>query len=124
MGKQFASFYGSSVHDIRAWQVLCAALGINPIPKTIKECKDVRFQSIKVDCSHQNHLPKPQIIDTTHVNLVDFIDTRTTGKPVEIFETEKALRKYTIKKGKIYPKESAKESGVLKYLLRKILSPA
>lgn len=123
MGKQFASFYGSSVHDIRAWQALCAALG-KPIPKTIKECKDVRFQFIKVYCSHENHLPKPQIIDATHVNLVDFIDIRTTGKPVEIFDTEEELREYTIQEGKIYPKESAKESGVLKHLLRKILSPA
>ena len=46
MGKQFASFYGSKVHDIRAWQALCAALSINPMPKTIGECKSVRFQFI------------------------------------------------------------------------------
>jgi hypothetical protein len=67
---------------------------------------------------------KPQVIDSTHVNLVDFIDTRITGKPVEIFETEEELREYTIEEGKYYPKESAKESGVLRHLLRKILSPA
>ena len=63
-----------------------------------------------------------QLVRSTHVNLVDFIDTRITGKPIEIFETVKELRNYTRKNKKYYPKESAKESGVLKYLLRKILS--
>ena len=46
MGKQFASFYGASAHDIRAWRALCVVLSINPIPKTIEECKSVRFQFI------------------------------------------------------------------------------
>ncbi|KAK2459465.1 hypothetical protein APHAL10511_008525 [Amanita phalloides] len=101
MGKQFASFYGTSVYDIEAWRALCEALGVDPIPETVAECRD--------------------IVRLTHVNLVDFIDIRLTGKPIKIFETEKELREYTKDEGKYYPKESAKESGVLRYLLRKIL---
>jgi len=103
MGKQFASFYGSSIHDIKAWKALCEALGVDPIPKTIAECRD--------------------LIKSKHVNLVDFIDTRITGDPIKIFKTEKELREYTRGEDKYYPKKSAKESGVLKYLLRKILRP-
>ncbi|KAF8342421.1 hypothetical protein F5887DRAFT_1283790 [Amanita rubescens] len=102
MGKQFASFYGTSVNDIEAWKALCEALGVDPVPETIAECRD--------------------LIKSTHVNLVDFIDIRISGRPVKIFETEGQLRKYTCKNEKYYPKESAKESGVLRYLLRKILS--
>ncbi|KAF8730601.1 hypothetical protein AX14_005409 [Amanita brunnescens Koide BX004] len=101
MGKQFASFYGTSIHDMEAWKALCEALGVDPIPETIAESRD--------------------LIRSKHVNLVDFIDTRLTGDPIKIFETEKELRKYTREEGKYYPKESAKESGVLRYLLRKIL---
>lgn len=48
MGKQFASFYGTSVHDIEAWKALCEALGVDPIPGTIAECRDVRVESFLV----------------------------------------------------------------------------
>ncbi|KIL63793.1 hypothetical protein M378DRAFT_1045973 [Amanita muscaria Koide BX008] len=101
MGEQFSTFYGSDVNDLRAWQALCIALRVESMPDTVKECK--------------------QIIKSTHVNLVDFIDTRTTGQPIEIFDTEEELREYTNETHKYFPKESAKESGVLKYLLREIL---
>jgi len=45
MGKQFASFYGTSVNDPEAWKALCEALGVDPVPETIAECRDVRVQS-------------------------------------------------------------------------------
>ncbi|KAM6490686.1 hypothetical protein JOM56_014029 [Amanita muscaria] len=100
MGKQFSTYYGSRVDDINTWQRLCVELKVNPVPQTIPKCKAV--------------------IDSTHVNLVDFIDTHITGKPIKKFATEKELRTYTKETGKIFPKESAKENGVLQYLLRKI----
>ncbi|KAF8342417.1 hypothetical protein F5887DRAFT_1135551, partial [Amanita rubescens] len=102
---------GSNVHDVRAWRALCAALGVNSIPKTIEECKTVAALCAALG------------VNPIHVNLVGFIDTRITGQPVETFETEE-LREYTVEEGKYYPKESAKESGVLKHLLRKNLSLA
>ncbi|KAM6503640.1 hypothetical protein JOM56_000583 [Amanita muscaria] len=100
MGKQFSTFYGSRVDDINAWQALCVALNVNPVPQTIHECIAV--------------------IKSTHVNLVDFIDTRITGNPVQKFATQEELRTYTKETHKIFPRRSAEESGVLKYLLRKI----
>jgi hypothetical protein len=123
MGKQFASFYGSSIHDIKAWKALCEALGVDPIPKTIAECRDVRTEVLLPSpCCHIT-IHVQQLIKSKHVNLVDFIDTRITGDPIKIFKTEKELREYTRGEDKYYPKKSAKESGVLKYLLRKILRP-
>ena len=41
MGRQFASYYGSDVHDISAWQSLCIALEVDPVPDTITQCKRV-----------------------------------------------------------------------------------
>jgi len=43
MGKQFADYYGSDVHDINAWQALCIELGVDPVPDTIAQCKKVRI---------------------------------------------------------------------------------
>ncbi|PFH46145.1 hypothetical protein AMATHDRAFT_156161, partial [Amanita thiersii Skay4041] len=101
MGLTFRDFYGSDIHDINAWQALCLALGVvDPVPDTLRECK--------------------RIVKSTHVNLVDLIETRRTGELVRIFESQAALRNYTRRHKKIFPKESAKESGVLKYLLRRI----
>jgi len=48
MGKQFADYYGSDVYDINAWQALCVALGVHPVPDTIYECKEV---CLHVTCS-------------------------------------------------------------------------
>ncbi|KAM6502997.1 hypothetical protein JOM56_002974 [Amanita muscaria] len=103
LGQQFSTFYGSDVNDINAWQALCTALGVEPIPDSLGKCR--------------------KLVKSTHVNLVDFIDSRITGEPIRIFLTEKELRRYTQRTHKIFPKESAKESGVLKYLLRRIYAP-
>jgi hypothetical protein len=62
-----------------------------------------------------------QIIKATHVNLVDLVETRHTGRAVDVFDTLEELRHYTMSTAKYFPKESAKAGGVLKFLLRNIL---
>lgn len=57
----------------------------------------------------------------THVNLVDLVDTRGTGRPVKVFNSLKKLQDYTIRTEKFFPKEDAKAGGLLRYLLREIL---
>jgi hypothetical protein len=37
---QFNSMYGTDVHNIENWHTLCIALGIEPLPTTIKDCKE------------------------------------------------------------------------------------
>jgi hypothetical protein len=38
---QFNSMYGTNVHEIENWHTLCIALGIEPLPTTIDDCKKV-----------------------------------------------------------------------------------
>ncbi|KAF8989154.1 hypothetical protein BDQ17DRAFT_1176355, partial [Cyathus striatus] len=59
-------------------------------------------------------------VKRTHVNLIDLVDTKRTGKPVEVFQTE-ALREYTKKTRKFMPREDALAGGILRFLRRKIL---
>lgn len=39
---QFNSLYGTDVANIENWHKLCIALYIEPLPKTIHDCKEVR----------------------------------------------------------------------------------
>lgn len=56
----------------------------------------------------------------SHVNIVDLIDCRRTGTPVQTFPTFAALRNYTVNTGKVFPKKAAKQDGFIKALLREI----
>lgn len=67
---------------------------------------------------------KIQIVKNTHVNLVDLVDTRSTGQSVKVFKSVEALREYTIESGNYFPSENAHAGGVLKFLLRQILNPS
>ena len=64
-----------------------------------------------------------QVVLSTHVNLVDLLDTHRTGQRVKIFDTEEELSEYTCETKKFFPLDSAKQGGVLKYLLRHIFDP-
>lgn len=41
IARQFNSIYGTDFEDISSWKNLCRALGIIPIPKGLRECRDV-----------------------------------------------------------------------------------
>ena len=59
MGKQFASYYGSDVHDITAWQALCIELQVDPVPDTIVQCKRVRIHLTRYwDDNSDQDLPR------------------------------------------------------------------
>ena len=51
------------------------------------------------------------------VNIVDLIDAHRTGRRVPRHGSMKALRKYIMDTGKIFPKEAAKQNGFLKAFL-------
>ncbi|KAJ7449477.1 hypothetical protein B0H11DRAFT_2247215 [Mycena galericulata] len=51
------------------------------------------------------------------VNIYDLIDAKRTGRPVKKHASADALRKYTKKTKKIFPKASAKGNPFLKVLL-------
>ncbi len=56
----------------------------------------------------------------THVNLCDLLDTTRQRSKVQVFASEKELRDYTLKTGRVFPRVEAYEGGLLKYLLREI----
>jgi len=103
MSKQFNDIYGTDVGAIDSWRKLCQVLGIFPIPESLEACRNA-------------------VVDT-HVNLVDLVDTPTTGKAVVLYKSEEALSKYTIKTGKTFSRKSAHAGGLLKFLLRRIFNP-
>ncbi|KAI0293597.1 hypothetical protein BC826DRAFT_1015040 [Russula brevipes] len=99
--REFNDLYGSDENDINNWQKLCRVLRIDPVPDTLGRCRAVVF--------------------TKHVNLVDLVEGNR--KEVRIFKTEEQLSQYTRETRKFFPKENAKDGGVLRALRRHILSP-
>ena len=53
------------------------------------------------------------------VNLVNLIDHRLDGTPVQRFGSFKSFRAYT-KDGNMFPRKAAKEEGFIKALLRRL----
>jgi hypothetical protein len=122
MKMEFDDLYGSDVHDIKNWHKLCHVLRISPVPDTLRECRAVSHQSSEPLCDWSTKTSSLiQAVVKKHVNLVDLVH----GSKVEvrIFKTEKQLSEYTIATGKFFPKESAKDGGVLRALRRQILNP-
>jgi hypothetical protein len=65
-----------------------------------------------------------QVVLSTHVNIVDLIDSPRTHEPIYKFASEKELSAYTIRSKKFFPRESAYAGGLLRFLLRQILNPS
>ncbi|KAH8155787.1 uncharacterized protein LAJ45_00799 [Morchella importuna] len=107
MVQEFNTRYGTNEKDLESWRNLCRVFGIgeDKMPGSIKKCK--------------------KEIAKIHVNLVDLIELPPPSSgPVtaaRIFPTLKALRKYTKRTKKYFPREEAKAGGILKNLLRNIL---
>ncbi|KAF8148235.1 hypothetical protein B0H34DRAFT_737430 [Crassisporium funariophilum] len=102
--RQFNVNYGTDARDITAWQTLCASLRVEPIPAKLKDCR--------------------QAVLSTHVNLVDLVQSFTTKKRVEIFPSVKHLSDYTIKHEKYFPRDNVHAGQLLQHLLRHIHNPS
>ena len=56
-----------------------------------------------------------------HVNLIDLMDSRRQGTEVRVFNSYQQLVKYTRSSKKYFPRDEAKEEGLVRILLRRIL---
>ncbi|CAE6455259.1 unnamed protein product [Rhizoctonia solani] len=101
--KDFNLIYGTDVGDLDAWQGLCRVLKFDYIPDDLVECRD--------------------LVAATYVNIVDLVDTKNTGKPVQHFDSERDLANYTKRNGKFFPRDNVHSGRLLKFLLRRIHSP-
>ncbi|KAG6319390.1 hypothetical protein E4U22_004575 [Claviceps purpurea] len=95
---EFGANYGESDNKLDVLQRLCEKLEITPMPQSITACK--------------------KAIKDVYVNIVDFIDCERTGEPIHKFASLAHLRRYTKKTGKFFPREQAKRSLLLRFLLQ------
>ncbi|KAG6030202.1 hypothetical protein E4U19_000557 [Claviceps sp. Clav32 group G5] len=95
---EFGAIYGENDEKLDVLQQLCRKLDIDPIPQSITACK--------------------KAIKGVYVNIVDFIDCERTGEPIHKFASLAHLRRYTKKTGKFFPREQAKRSLLLRFLLQ------
>ncbi|CAE6405077.1 unnamed protein product [Rhizoctonia solani] len=103
LAKDFGQLYGYDVDDIGAWQSLCRVLRFEDVPDDLEGCQD--------------------LVTATYVNIIDLIDTVSTGAPVQHFDSEKELSEYTIKTKNILSRDSPHAGSLLKFLLRNIYRP-
>ncbi|KAG6116485.1 hypothetical protein E4U13_001816 [Claviceps humidiphila] len=95
---EFGAIYGENDEKVDVLQQLCRKLEIDPIPQSITACK--------------------KAIKGVYVNIIDFIDCERTGEPIHKFASLAHLRRYTKKTGKFFPREQAKRSLLLRFLLQ------
>ncbi|KAG6076625.1 hypothetical protein E4U15_005006 [Claviceps sp. LM218 group G6] len=95
---EFGAIYGENDEKLDVLQQLCRKLEIDPIPQSITACK--------------------KAIKGVYVNIVDFIDCERTGEPIHKFASLADLRRYTKKTGKFFPRNQAKRSLLLRFLLQ------
>ena len=120
--EEFDVLYGLDEHDIKNWHKLCHVLRIIPVPDTLQECRAVSYRSSDPLCPWSTKASSSiQAVVTKHVNLVDLV--HGSKKQVTIFKTEKELSEYTKANEKYFPREEAKDGGVLRALRRHILQP-
>ncbi|KAG8738748.1 hypothetical protein FRC10_006512 [Ceratobasidium sp. 414] len=102
--RQFNDIYGTDERSLTAWKELCSVLQLRDIPDELNACRE--------------------LVRSTYVNIIDLVDARVTKVHVRHFGSEKELSEYTMRTGKYFPKENAYAGGLLKFLLRHIISPS
>ncbi|KAG8730571.1 hypothetical protein FRC11_006406, partial [Ceratobasidium sp. 423] len=104
LAADFGRLYGYDVQDLGAWQSLCRVLRFEDVPDDLEGCQ--------------------QLVTATYVNIIDLIDTVSTGNPVQHFNSEKELSVYTLDTGNILSRDSPHVGSLLKFLLRNIFDPS
>ncbi|KAJ7160550.1 hypothetical protein C8R43DRAFT_1105187 [Mycena crocata] len=99
---EFAHHFGRDDNRLAGWQAMCVMVGVEDAPDSIKRCKEVLRNGI-------------------WVNIFDLVDAKRTGLPVKQHSSEAALRNYTKRTKKIFPKHIAKGNPFLRVLLIELL---
>ncbi|KAF8535865.1 hypothetical protein BDD12DRAFT_891642 [Trichophaea hybrida] len=112
---EFNTVFGSGEVD---WKYLCLVLGVDPMPKSITQARNVALPPINVNifdlCDYEKVFrSKKECSNETSGNV-------PKASKLEFFPTVKALAKYSKKNDKIYPRKVAKKQGALRFMLRRI----
>ncbi|KAJ3509035.1 hypothetical protein NMY22_g16427 [Coprinellus aureogranulatus] len=97
LGNQFNQKYGTEMSDISAWQRLCRRLGVSPIPERVDEAQQV------------------SVLD--QASGIETHSGRWRGWQLKTFPTKEALRKYTTKQKKSFPKQCSTAGAILSSLI-------
>ncbi|KAJ7791758.1 hypothetical protein B0H14DRAFT_2934339 [Mycena olivaceomarginata] len=97
---EFSHHFGRDDNRLSGWQAMCATARVEA-PDSIKQCKQV-------------------LRTTVWINIFDLMDAKRTGRPVKKHASANALRAYTRRTKKIFPKKAAKDNQFLKVLLVEI----
>jgi len=127
--EQFNLLYGTEVEDIQAWRGHCLALEIFPLSDNVAGVKEVcLFGSPGAASTNKKRVfslfgtHAVRIFRRVFVNLVCLIDTESTERSVAQFSSLEEFQVYTIRTGKYFPKDSAYDGRMLRFLLREILN--
>lgn len=121
MVQQFNDMYGTDEDDIRAWQRVCVAIGIKPVPSELKECRAVRIGSLfeRLVTSSPYVRRVPQVVLSSRVNLCDLISAPSSGRPRR-FPSMTLLASYSERTGRVFPRRSVHAGRLLRCMLDRI----
>ncbi|KAF8593553.1 hypothetical protein BDV93DRAFT_460872, partial [Ceratobasidium sp. AG-I] len=101
---QFNALFGKKKNELQSWQKLFSAVEGVVQPQTLDECF--------------------LLVQTTHINICDLLDSRVTGVKIKNFDTEVDLSRYTIATENTFPRDHVLAGELLYFLLRHILNPS
>jgi len=113
---EFARYFGSE-DKLKNWQRLCRDVGIEDVPRSLKNCKQVWKILICIGFQSSDWM---QALRNVWVNIYDLIVAIRQNKIPHRFPSRHALSAYTLRTRKIFPKERAKEGGPVRQLLAHI----
>lgn len=117
---EFDRYFGNT-SKVDNWVRLCRDVGIHEELRSIRQCKLV--STIRPDFPRHS-VNRNKALKNAWVNIFDLIDAVATEcTPPKRFESERALSKYTLETGRIFPKKKAKEGGPVRALLAHIFGP-
>ncbi|KAJ7849445.1 hypothetical protein B0H13DRAFT_2402755 [Mycena leptocephala] len=94
---EFEHYFAGAQSELAGWHAMCDLVGVEA-PTSIKRCREMFRTEV-------------------FVNIVDLMDGRRMGTSVRTHASAKALRSYSKRTKKIFPKENAKKNPFLKVLL-------
>ncbi|KAF8244949.1 hypothetical protein K440DRAFT_635592 [Wilcoxina mikolae CBS 423.85] len=113
---EFNTVFGAG--EVWDWKYLCLVLGVDPMPKSITQARNVALPPINVNIFDLRDYE--QVFRSRNEGSNETPGNVPVALKLELFPTVKALAKYSKKNGKIYPKKAAKVQGALRFMLRRL----
>lgn len=109
---------------LESWQALCIDVGVAEAsypPPSITRCRKVSAGALYIDRPLCAQLTSPyQALEDVRINICNLLDHRRNSDiPLLHFKSRRSFARYT-RAGRSFPKEIAKEDGIIRGLLRRM----